>query len=352
MRSDSASIFTNIVKNRRHADGVWTEELSNELKLEEATASDRLVKEQIRVMVGKRPEWQRISLISDVTAGLHDEAVRRIDAGEVGAVDGTYAYEPIDLMNFSTLGVATTWVTALNQADPNITIAYTSSAYRDPQSLSTSSALIDLCNELDEAREERSWHRTYREYAERETAMSCPAGCVLIDGPIFTQNLATQDMGRSILDAMADMNKDWVGVIKDLRGAQSLTKWIAYSLLPGEMCTVDTVSESLAERFGVNSGDAGKWASAIDDAFVRVVYRPNKKAFAIECRRDFVPMAMAIIMADSSSTIGHEMPVLMNIADAKMRRFESSAIRQNLMRRIADTDYCMGMDIVDERNYR
>ena len=59
-----------------------------------------------------------------------------------------------------------------------------------------------------------------------------------------------------------------------------------------------------------------------------------------------------IIMADSSSTIGHEMPVLMNIADAKMRRFESSAIRQNLMRRIADTDYCMGMDIVDERNYR
>ena len=182
--------------------------------------------------------------------------------------------------------------------------------------------------------------------------LQCPAGCVLIDGPIFTQNLATQDMGRSILDAMADMNKDWVGVIKDLRGAQSLTKWIAYSLLPGEMCTVDTVSESLPERFGVNSGDAGKWASAIDDAFVRVVYRPNKKAFAIECRRDFVPMAMAIIMADSSSTIGHEMPVLMNIADAKMRRFESSAIRQNLMRRIADTDYCMGMDIVDERNYR
>ena len=345
----NTSIFSKVIRSRHSVSNVFGYGLAESIDLESAAESDKKLIVMLRKMINRRNDTIRPLTDADT---LLVEARSLIDCGDVGAVDGTNAFSPIDLMNFTTLGVSAIWMTTQQTSDPNISVTYSSTQYRDPSELSSEAAILDLCRELDRGRDDHSWQRTFREYVERECAMTCPANWVMIDGPIFTQNLLTQEVGRALLDRMMREDTHWMGVIKDLRQAQSIVRNVGMALEPGEYCIVGSSRSGLKERFdGVDDSWLNDWDA--EERYVRVVYRPKNKAFCVECLREDVEMVLAILVDNQSKALNHELPILMELVDAKCRAENAAkAVSDNLRQQVMREDYKMGVDVSDEREMR
>lgn len=286
------------------------------------------------------------------------QAEELLNSGKVAAVDGTVALGKIEFMNTSQFACAIGWVTSQQRGKPEIVITETSSAYVDPTKIRNAddADLSSICNELDAARESESWPTTFREYEERRIAIDvCPADIVFIDGPIFTQNLLTQHTGRDLLERLIGSPKTFIGIIKNLGSSWALCRWCAAALMTGEGYIVCPVGEPIKDRASAAShSELLGWLPKADD-FVRGVYRPSEKAFAFECRRRDVGLAVALLLANASPTLQHELPLLLETIDAQLRAgFDASMARNAVLNRImVEKDgYQPAIDAIDEREFR
>lgn len=347
-------VFSTALENAKDCSEVYSEALLDAIDIERSRESEIGVLSLVREIVEGREPAMSYQQIDEVMAPHSGWAESVLDAGDVAAVDGTFIYEPIEQMNTTSVAVASSWMTRRDSNDPAIRTTKTSVTYTTIGKDLSKSNLIEMCEELDRVRHDPSWQRTFREHCERLCAIDCGKPWTVIDGPIFTQNLVTQENGRQLLDAMCQMpNRNWLGVIKDVRTAQSVCKFIAFTLNPGEVCVVDSVKSSFVERFKRHDGTKDWVNTLMDGDYVRVVYRPNNKAFAFECKMQDVPKSLAILMSDASQTMDHELPVLLELVDAKLRAsYQSGALREDLITRIKNKSYRMGIDISDERGLR
>jgi hypothetical protein len=345
-------VFADVVANKRditqtfYAGYGWDDPDERRARM----ASDQEVRRRNRErMAAKHGGIQRIS---DVVTPHLARAEALLNEGRVGAVDGTDALGRTDFMTYSQYACAVGWLTRQTRGGATVMIAQSSTTYIRPRDIgkNTDEEMAALEQEVDRGRNSESWPRTFRENEERLVALDkCEAAIVFIDGPIITQNLVSQSAGRSTLQRIFDAPKTFIGVIKDVSTSMAATKWAAYALEAGEMWVVGKVQNAIHDR---NPAD---WVLRhIPSDFVRVAFRPNQKSFAIECREHDISMAMALIVADASPTVNHELPMLLETVDAQLRAgFNGAKVRNVLQNRLmAEGDYTRAVDIISERSFR
>lgn len=342
---EKRGVFERAVKHSKDISASYAHDFGRSY-FEQARKIDSQVLSRMRTLMTKR-----IKLINDVVdADAFLAARARIVAGEVAAVDGTNAVPPLTGMNATIYASAVAWTTTKerSKATHNITAAVTPIA-----ELHDFDDLRVLAKQLNEIRLDQSWPTTFREYYERQAALECQAPIVLIDGPIFTQNLMTQERyGQEILEDIAKSDRMFIGVIKDLRGSWAESKWAAYSLETGEVYEVGLLADEWRDRFESQRGVLD-WAERHGKKFSRYVYRPGAKAFGFECRQSDFREALAILMANASATIGHETPLLLELVDARLRaEINGVNARNALIGPIWGAERSMAFDLSDERELR
>lgn len=355
---DDGKIFRSVLENQKDRTDDFFSHFGQNPEITEALQrSEASVKAAIRkIMLNSSPP-HILFRMDEQASEARDFARRSLDDGNVAAVDGTNALDPLDLMTTGFYGCAVGYVTSRHRSTPVIRVTETSARYADTSFIQNSSKqeLAKLCENLDEIKESHSWPTTFREYVEREVAIDCPAPIVLIDGPIFTQNLSTQDAGRALLDVINKQSfegRTFIGVIKNISASTTMTKWCGFSLLPGEGFVIQSSGSQLLERYR-DSGAVSEWAAKLPDDYVRVVFKPNNKAFGLECRLKDLSLAIAIMMEDASPTLNHELPMLIETVDAQIRAgFDARAAHQIICGKVQEADLQMGTDITNERDYR
>lgn len=284
-----------------------------------------------------------------------DEEVRvDLSEGAIAAIDSTDVLPVTDLMNTSFYAVGVGCITSRNRHRPEVVLTTTNTRYTRPEQIAANDDdFFSLCDELDNIRQTKgSWATTFREYQEREIAISCEQETVLLDGPVFTQNLITQHSGRELYSRMMQTGKRFIGVIKDLGSSWAISKWTAMSLEPGEGFVLCPIQQQYQQRFGDNRS-INNWIGSLPGQYVRVVYRPAEKAFAFECALADLPYAVSLLRQDASPTINHEIPLLLETVDSHLRGSNNSqAIKHSFISEIQRNNYRMGVDITNERDYR
>jgi hypothetical protein len=297
--------------------------------------------------------------LADAARGFEHQARELMDGGAVAAVDGTDAIRPIPFLSHELYAVAVGHVTSRSRHDPQITLTVTSARFREDTPALDVDDIQAICEQLDEARADVTWTQCFRAYCEREYALQrCPAA-VLLDGPIFTAQLINRSSGRQLYDAMlADASRTWIGIVKDISRSSMLVRHCAEALDTGEAYCVAALDQLLLaqledRRSGKSDADKN-WLlrSSLAD-YVRVVYRPGLKAFSFECRRDRLGLAVALLVLDASKTLHHELPMLLETIDAKLRgQFHADAIERAIRSRAMRLDLRKGIDLINERDLR
>jgi hypothetical protein len=119
-----------------------------------------------------------------------EEVVADLVNGTIAAIDSTDVLPVTDLMNTSFYAVGVGCITSRNRHSPEVVLTTTNTRYTRPDEIAgNDDDLFSLCDNLDKIRDTKgSWATTFREYQEREVAISCEQETVLLDGPVFTQN--------------------------------------------------------------------------------------------------------------------------------------------------------------------
>lgn len=283
-----------------------------------------------------------------------EEVAADLVSGEIAAIDSTDVLPVTDLMNTSFYAVGVGCITSQNRHNPEVVLTTTNTRYARPDEIAANdSDLFSLCDELDNTRQTKgSWATTFREYQERTIAIDCEQETVLLDGPIFTQNLITQHSGRELYSRMMQTGKRFIGVIKDLGSSWAISKWTAMSLERGEgfvLCPIqDQYQRLFRDNISINTG-----VNRLPGQYVRVVYRPAEKAFAFECALADLSYAVSLLRQDASPTINHEIPLLLETVDWHLRGSNNSqSIKHSFISEIQRNNYRMGVDITNEGNYR
>ncbi|MDB9446036.1 hypothetical protein [Anabaena sp. CS-542/02] len=283
-----------------------------------------------------------------------EEVATDLVSGEIAAIDSTDVLPVTDLMNTSFYAVGVGCITSQNRHNPEVVLTTTNTRYARPDEIAANdSDLFSLCDELDNIRQTKgSWATTFREYQERTIAIDCEQETVLLDGPIFTQNLITQHSGRELYYRMMQTGKRFIGVIKDLGSSWAISKWTAMSLERGEGFVLCPIQDQYQRRFRDNTS-INTWVSRLPGKYVRVVYRPAEKAFAFECALADLSYAVSLLRQDASPTINHEIPLLLETVDWHLRGSNNSqSIKHSFISEIQRNNYRMGVDITNEGNYR
>ncbi|NES20601.1 MAG: hypothetical protein F6K41_17130, partial [Symploca sp. SIO3E6] len=317
--------------------------------------SDEAVQRRIRQLM-EAANSQTHFLFDFQTYGNNSDDVVRADlsGGAIAAIDSTDVLPVTDLMNTSFYAVGVGCITSRQRHSPEIVLTTTNTSYVKPNEIAANDDnLWSLCGDLDNARQTKgSWATTFREYQEREVAISCEQETVLLDGPVFTQNLITQHSGRELYSRMMQTGKRFIGVIKDLGSSWAISKWTAMSLERGEGFVLCPIQAQYQRRFGDNR-KINSWIGALPGQYVRVVYRPVEKAFAFECALADLSYAVSLLRQDASPTINHEIPLLLETVDWHLRGSNNSqAIKHSFIGQIQRYNYRMGVDITNEGNYR
>ncbi len=283
-----------------------------------------------------------------------EEVAADLSIGAIAAIDSTDVLPVTDLMTTSFYAVGVGCITSRNRHRPEVVLTTTNTRYARPDEIAgNDDDLWSLCDHLDNIRQTQgSWATTFREYQERVIAIDCQQETVLLDGPVFTQNLITQHSGRELYSRMMQTGKRFIGVIKDLGSSWAISKWTAMSLERGEGFVLCPIQQQYQQRFG-NIRSINNWIGSLPGQYVRVVYRPAEKAFAFECALADLSYAVSLLRQDASPTINHEIPLLLETVDWHLRGSNNSqAIKHSFISEIQRNNYRMGVDITNEGNYR
>lgn len=317
--------------------------------------SDEAVQRRIRqFMEAAKSQTQFLFDFQTYGNDFDEEVAADLITGAIAAIDSTDVLPITDLMTTSFYAVGVGCITSHNRQKPEVVLTWTNAKYTTPDKITANDKdLWSLCGELDDARQTKgSWATTFREYQEREIAIDCEQDTVLLDGPIFTQNLITQHSGRELYSRMMETGKRFIGVIKDLGSSWAISKWTAMSLERGEGFVLCPIQDQYKRRFRDNRS-INHWIGSLPGQYVRVVYRPAEKAFAFECALADLPYAVSLLRQDASPTINHEIPLLLETVDWHLRGSNNSqAIKHSFISEIQRNNYRMGVDITNEGNYR
>jgi len=344
-------VFETALDNAKPSSAIWPTQYCEDIDTVTMLDFEKEIKNCIRGAMEAANRDDQFLFQLDKYDSYRGDARRKLDDGQVAAVDGTNALELTPMMSTSAYAVAVGYLTSRNRGNPHITVTTTNTKYINRAEISRQD-IGELCDELDEIRVDESWPTTFREYQERRVAMSCGADIVLIDGPVWTQNLVSQNRGREIYREMDASRSSFIGVIKNIAGSWTMSKWCGYSLKPGEGFVVGRIKSQFQTRFKKH-GDVLDWVNQMPDDYVRVVYRPKQKAFAFECRLTQLSLAVALLLEDASPTKNHEIPQLLELIDAQIRAsFHGGNARQLVISKIQRDNYQMGIDVTNERDYR
>ena len=232
----------------------------------------------------------------------------------IAAVDGTDAVSSLRFASDTIYAAGVILVTPQTQHRPRAHVTRTQALHLTPgRNLGRTwmQAIQDWEEYLRGARQqEQSWINTFREYEEREVAYEWmeenDRHIVLLDGPVLTQNMLTQDRARDLLLAIVNDERA-IGFIKNL-SANPLLSAIGYALRPGEVFVMRHWAAILSERFGNRQQNISDWITSNAGSMVRAVYKVNQKAFGIECVADRLPLALAILEYDNAGSIRSRYP--------------------------------------------
>jgi len=202
---------------------------------------------------------------------------------------------------------------------------------------------------------EQSWTSTFREFGEREVALGWlddgDGRFVLLDGPVLTQNMLTQDRARELLERLVATRRA-IGFIKDL-SANPLLAAIGYALRPGETFVLSDWKNILSGRFQTRQGYIGTWVEQHGENLIRAVYKVRSRAFAVECHAEWLPLAFAILEHDDGGTLDHNIPMLLQVADNHVRsRFNGNRARDEVIARFASAEPSRFLALTSERDLR
>ena len=277
----------------------------------------------------------------------------------IAAVDGTDAVSVLRFASDTIYAVGVVLVTPQTHHRPKAHVTRTRASHLTPSEnprVSWQKALQEWAEYLRGAREqEQSWINTFREYEEREVAhewlQENENHIVLLDGPILTQNMLTQETARELLKEIVDDQRA-IGFIKDL-SANPLLSAIGYALYPGEAFVMREWSNILSDRFGRRQQNISRWVEQNATEVVRAVYKVSRKAFAVECLASQLPLAFAILEHDNTGPLDHDIPMLLQIADKHVRtRFNGSRARDEVIARFSASDPNRFLSLSNERSIR
>ena len=352
-------IFDSALANKRPVQETFFLDFSAEESIaQNLHQSDEAVQRRIRQFM-EQANTQTQFLFDFNTYGnnFDEEVAADLSTGAIAAIDSTDILPITDLMTTSFYAVGVGCITSQNRHKPEFVLTWTNAKYATPDKITANDKdLWNLCDDLDNARQTKgSWATTFREHQERKVAIEddkCKQDIVLLDGPIFTQNLITQHSGRELYSEMMQTGKRFIGVIKDLGSSWAISKWTAMSLERGEGFVLCPIQDQYQRRFRDNRS-INNWIGALPGQYVRVVYRPAEKAFAFECALADLSYAVSLLRQDASPTINHEIPLLLETVDWHLRGSNNSqAIKHSFISEIQRNNYRMGVDITNEGNYR
>ena len=297
--------------------------------------------------------------ISNMAAARLDDAALLYQSNLIAAVDGTDAVSSLRFASDTIYAAGVILVTPRTHHRPKAHVARTHATHLTPgQNLGTTwmQAIQNWEKYLRGARQqEHSWTNTFREYEEREIAhewlQEDEHHIVLLDGPILTQNMLTQDRARNLLLDLVSSERA-IGFIKDL-SANPLLSAIGYALHPGEVFLMRKWATILSERFGERQQNISRWIACNAGNVVRAVYKVNQKAFGIECTADRLPLALAILEHDNAGPSDHDIPMLLQIADNHVRAtFNGIRARDEVIARFSADNPTRFLALTNERSIR
>ena len=297
--------------------------------------------------------------ISSLAATSATEAANLYHGNLIAAVDGTDAVSSLRFAADTLYAAGVILVTPQTQHRPKAHVARTHATHRAPtQNLGTSwiQAIQDWEEYLRGARQqEHSWTNTFREYEEREVAYEWlqedERHIVLLDGPILTQNMLTQERAHALLHNIVSGGRA-IGFIKNL-SANPLLSAIGYALRPSEVFVVQQWATVLSNRFGDRQQNISEWITNNAGSVVRAVYKVNQQAFGIECVADRMPLALAFLEYDNAGPSDHDIPLLLQIADNHVRTtFNGPRARDEIIARFSADDSARFLALTNERRIR
>ena len=277
----------------------------------------------------------------------------------IAAVDGTDAISPLRFVSETLYATGVVRVTPASVHEPRASVTRTRAASYNPANNTGrpwNETIQEWAEYLRSARDnEISWVNTFREYAEREIAKDWldidHDHIVLIDGPILTQNLLSQDAAHNLLAAITSSHQA-IGFIKEL-SANPLLVAIGSALHPGEAFVLQHWTNLLQERFRHGQEAIAEWIGANATDIVRVIYKTQRKAYAIECSAPLTSLALAILQHDPGGPTDHNIPMLLQIADAHVRsQFNGQAARDETLARFSINDPERFTALTNERSLR
>lgn len=350
------TVFESCLRNQQDIDEVRLFNMADAVAYNVAAGVDVIAQMRERMLECSSPH-QRFLDFQTAGAEYNQLVADQLRQGAIAAVDGT---DRLPAMNFATTsfyaaGVA--WVTSAERGTPRIHLTSTTAQLGLEPSDAEGLDMWALSDAMEEASREGSWSTTFREYQERACARDLPSHVetCLIDGPLFTQNLMTQQHGRDLLGQLVSQERRYIGVIKGLDGSWPLCRWAAQALEQGEVYVLCSIQQAFTTRFNRDGGShpAAPWMGLHAPSYVRCVYRPGQKAFAFECAASDVEYAIALLREDASKQKGHEMPRLLQIVDAYCRHSRNSTqVKTRLLDQVRRHDRHMAEDLTDERNSR
>ena len=194
--------------------------------------------------------------ITDIASLAVPQAEHLYRANLIGAVDGTDAIGTMQFITDTIYAAGVVLVTPQTHMRPRAQVTRTQANHLAPSTQPSAGtwqqAIERWADYLRSAREqEHSWINTFREYQEREMALEwlkeSDDHIVLIDGPIATQNMLTQNAARDLLKELLDTGRA-IGFIKTL-SANPLLSAIGYALQPGEVFILRGWANILSDRF-------------------------------------------------------------------------------------------------------
>lgn len=298
--------------------------------------------------------------IASVAAPVAGHAESLYHSNLIAAVDGTDAISTMQFVTDTVYAAGVVLVTPQTHMNPRAYVTRTQANHLAPTTqASTGSwehAIAQWAEYLRSAREqEHSWINTFREYHERELALEwlneAEEKVVLVDGPIATQNMLTQEPARDLLQRVLDTERA-IGFIKTL-SANPLLSAIGYALEPGEAFILSNWSNILSDRFSVRQGHISKWVDSNAKQLVRVIYRIGQRAFGMETTAENVPLGLAILRHDNQGPRDHDIPMLLQVADQAVRtKFNGSRARDEVIARYSANNPSRLLSLINERSLR